>query len=163
MLKQLIILIMMFYMERTEIKVLNNVKEDAIKNYELFKWKLVEQKPDLKETTLVFERDNEVSYYQELVNLEEKFNKVYTIPSWLFYVFIGITLGYVSVMAILWLTKVINIEKGYFVIILAIPSGILLLLNVFFTYLRNKEMDNHINKKDEKYRIYQEKVDKLVK
>ena len=47
------------------------------------------------------------------------------------------------------------------IIILAVPTGILLLLNVFFTYLRNKEMDYHINKKEEKYRSYQEKVDKI--
>ena len=150
-------------MEKVEIKVLNNVKDDAIRNYELFKWKLVEQTPDLKETTLVFERDNEVSYYPELVKLENKFNKVFSIPGWLFYVLIGITLVYVTTIAILWLTHVLNVDKGILVIIIAIPTGILLLLNVFLTYLRNKEMDYHINKKEEKYRIYQEKVDKICK
>ena len=150
-------------MEKVEIKVLNNVKEDAIRNYELFKWKLVEQVPDLKETTLVFERDNEVSYYPELVKLENKFNKVFSIPGWLFYVLIAITLVYVTTIAILWLTHVLNVDKGVLVIIIAIPTGILLLVNVFLTYLRNKEMDYHINKKEEKYRIYQEKVDKICK
>ena len=150
-------------MEKVEIKVLNNVKDDAIKNYELFKWKLVEQVPDLKETTLVFERDNEVSYYPELVKLENKFNKVFSIPGWIFYLLIAITLVYVTTVAILWLTHVLNVEKGILVIIIAIPTGILLLLNVFLTYLRNKEMDYHINKKEEKYRIYQEKVDKICK
>ena len=154
---------MMSYMEKVEIKVLNNVKEDAIRNYELFKWKLVEQVPDLKETTLVFERDNEVSYYPELVKLENKFNKVFSIPGWLFYVLIAITLVYVTTIAILWLTHVLNVDKGVLVIIIAIPTGILLLVNVFLTYLRNKEMDYHINKKEEKYRIYQEKVDKICK
>ena len=154
---------MMSYMEKVEIKVLNNVKDDAIKNYELFKWKLVEQVPDLKETTLVFERDNEVSYYPELVKLENKFNKVFSIPGWIFYLLIAITLVYVTTVAILWLTHVLNVEKGILVIIIAIPTGILLLLNVFLTYLRNKEMDYHINKKEEKYRIYQEKVDRIIK
>lgn len=154
---------MMSYMEKVEIKVLNNVKDDAIRNYELFKWKLVEQTPDLKETTLVFERDNEVSYYPELVKLENKFNKVFSIPGWLFYVLIGITLVYVTTIAILWLAHVLNVDKGILVIIIAIPTGVLLLLNVFLTYLRNKEMDYHINKKEEKYRIYQEKVDKICK
>ena len=154
---------MMSYMEKVEIKVLNNVKDDAIKNYELFKWKLVEQVPDLKETTLVFVRDNEVSYYPELVKLENKFNKVFSIPGWLFYVLIAITLVYVTTIAILWLTHVLNVDKGVLVIIIAIPTGILLLLNVFLTYLRNKEMDYHINKKEEKYRIYQEKVDRIIK
>ena len=154
---------MMSYMEKVEIKVLNNVKDDAIKNYELFKWKLVEQVPDLKETTLVFERDNEVSYYPELVKLENKFNKVFSIPGWIFYLLIAITLVYVTTVAILWLTHVLNVEKGILVIIIAIPTGVLLLLNVFLTYLRNKEMDYHINKKEEKYRIYQEKVDRIIK
>ena len=154
---------MMSYMEKVEIKVLNNVKDDAIRNYELFKWKLVEQVPDLKETTLVFERDDEVSYYPELVKLENKFNKVFSIPGWIFYLLIAITLVYVTTVAILWLTHVLNVEKGILVIIIAIPTGILLLLNVFLTYLRNKEMDYHINKKEEKYRIYQEKVDKICK
>ena len=154
---------MMSYMEKVEIKVLNNVKDDAIRNYELFKWKLVEQTPDLKETTLVFERDNETSYYPELVKLENKFNKVFSIPGWIFYLLIAITLVYVTTVAILWLTHVLNVEKGLLVIIIAIPTGILLLLNVFLTYLRNKEMDYHINKKEEKYRIYQEKVDRIIK
>ncbi len=31
-------------MEKVEIKVLNNVKEDAKRNYQLFKWVLVEEK-----------------------------------------------------------------------------------------------------------------------
>ena len=150
-------------MEKVEIKVLNNVKDDAIKNYELFKWTLVEEKPDLKETTLVFERDNEVSYYPELVKLEEKFNKVYSIPSWLTYVLVGITLVYVTLMAILWLTKVLTVDKPMFVIIIAIPTGVLLMINVFLSYLRNRQMDYHINKKEEKYRVYQEKVDSIAK
>ena len=152
---------MMSYMEKVEIKVLNNVKEDAIKNYQLFKWQLVEQHSDLKETTLVFERDNEVSYYPELVKLENDFNKVYSIPGWIFYVLIAITLVYVTTIAILWLTHCLPVEKGVMVIILAIPTGILLLINVGFSYLRNKQMDYHINNKDEKYQKYQEKVDKI--
>ena len=150
-------------MEKVEIKVLNNVKDDAIRNYELFKWHLIEEKPDLKETTLVFERDNEVSYYPELVKLEDKFNKVFTIPGWLTYVLVGITLVYVTLMAILWLTHVLTVDKPIFVIILAIPTGVLLMINVFLSYLRNKQMDYHINKKDEKYRVYQEKVDSICK
>ena len=148
-------------MEKVEIKVLNNVKDDAIRNYQLFKWQLVEEKSDLKETTLVFERDNEKSYYPQLVELENKFNKVYSIPSWIFYVLIGLTLVYVTTIAILWLTKALNVEKSVMVLILAIPTGILLLINVFVSYLRNKEMDYHLNKKEEKYRKYQEKVDKI--
>ena len=148
-------------MEKVEIQVLNNVKDDAIRNYQLFKWQLVEEKSDLKETTLVFERDNEKSYYPQLVELENKFNKVYSIPSWIFYVLIGLTLVYVTTIAILWLTKALNVEKSVMVLILAIPTGILLLINVFVSYLRNKEMDYHLNKKEEKYRKYQEKVDKI--
>ena len=154
---------MMPYMEKVEIKVLNNVKDDAIKNYQLFKWNLVEEKNDLKETTLVFERDNEVSYYNELVKLEDKFNKVYSIPGWLFYVLVGITLIYVTTIAILWLTHTLPMEKSQMILLLAIPTGVLLLINVFLTYLRNKEMDYHLNKKDEKYRKYQEKIDKICK
>ena len=154
---------MMSYMEKVEIKVLNNVKEDAIKNYELFKWKLIDEKPDLKETTLTFERDNEVSYYAELVKLENKFNKVYTIPGWVFYILTSLTLIYVTLIAVLWLTHTLPVEKSTLVIILAVPTGVLLLINVFITYLRNKELDHHLNRKDDKYRVYQEKVDQITK
>ena len=38
-------------MEKVEITVLNNVKDDAIRNYRLFKWELVEEKAGLKENT----------------------------------------------------------------------------------------------------------------
>ena len=82
-------------MEKIEIKVLNNVKDDAIKNYTLFKWVLLEEKPDLRETTLVFERDDQVSYYPELVKLEKKFNKVYSIPGWIGFLIIGLIVIYV--------------------------------------------------------------------
>ena len=149
-------------MEKIEIKVLNNVKDDAIRNYRLFKWELLEEKSDLKETTLIFSRDNEVSYYNQLVKLENKFNNIYTIPSWIQYLLVGITLIYVTVIMILWLTKIMNFDKSIIVIILAIPTAILLLLNVFFSYLRNKQLNNHINKKEEKYKIYQDKVDELI-
>ena len=150
-------------MEKIEIKVLNNVKEDAKKNYQLFKWVLIEEKEELRETTLVFERDNEVSYYPELVKLENKFNKVYSIPAWIGYALIGLILFYVTTIAILWLTHILDIEKQYLVIILAIPTGVLLLLNVLITFLRNKEMNYHLTKKDEKYAKYQKMVDEVIK
>ena len=153
----------MYHMEKVEIKVLNNVKEDAIENYTLFKWVLVEERPDLKETTLVFERDNQTSYYRDLVKLEKQFNNVYKIPGWLGYVLTILTLIYVTVIAILWITHKMDVEKQTMVIILAIPTGVLLLLNVFITYLRNKEMQYHINHKEEKYSKYQKKIDELTK
>ena len=150
-------------MEKIEIKVLNNVKEDAKKNYQLFKWVLVDEKEDLKETTLTFQRDDQVPYYRELVKLENKFNKVYSIPGWVAYSLIGLILAYVTTIAILYLTHIINVEKQFLVLILAIPTGILLLLNVFISYLRSKEMNYHLTKKEEKYVKYQKKVDELVK
>lgn len=149
-------------MEKVEIKVLNNVKKDAIRSYELFLWRLEEEKNDLKESTLVFSRDDQVSYYPELVRLEKQFNKVYSIPSWASYILIGIALVYVSVMAILWLTHVITSDKSYFAIIIAVPTGVLLLINVLFTYLRNKQLNNFLNTKEDRYKKYQEKVNQLM-
>ena len=150
-------------MEKVEIKVLNNVKEDAKKNYQLFKWNLVEEKNDLRETTLVFSRDENMPHYQEIVKLEERFNRVYTLPSWLSYAINGLFLVYVSVMAILWITKVVEVDKAIFVILLAIPTGVLLLANVLLTFLRNKEMSNFLNHKEEKYQKYQKLVDEIDK
>ena len=149
-------------MEKVEIKVLNNVKKDAIRSYELFLWRLEEEKNDLKESTLVFSRDDQVSYYPELVRLEKQFNKVYSIPGWASYILIGIALVYVSVMAILWLTHVITLDKSYFAIAIAVPTGVLLLINVLFTYLRNKQLNNFLNTKEERYKKYQEKVNQLM-
>ena len=149
-------------MEKVEIKVLNNVKKDAIRSYELFLWRLEEEKNDLKESTLVFSRDDQVSYYPELVRLEKQFNKVYSIPGWASYILIGIALVYVSVMAILWLTHVITLDKSYFAIAIAVPTGVLLLINVLFTYLRNKQLNNFLNTKEERYKKYQEKVNQLI-
>lgn len=148
-------------MEKTEIKVANNVKKDAIQNYALFKWNLVEEQEDLKETKLVFERDDSLPYYKKLVALENKFNNVYTIPGWFGYGFIFMILGYVTTLTILWLTHVLDVEKGVFVLILAIPTGVMLLLNVLLTYLRSKQMRDHIEKKELKYQKYQKLVDKL--
>ena len=150
-------------MEKVEIKVLNNIKEDAKRNYQLFKWVLISEKEDLKETTLVFERDDQVPYYQELVKLENKFNKVYSIPGWIAYGLIGLILVYVTTIAILYLTHILELEKQLLVLILAIPTGVLLLANVFITYLRGKEMNYHLTKKEEKYAKYQKKVDELTK
>lgn len=150
-------------MEKIEIKVLNNIKDDAIKNYTLFKWVLIEEKPNLKETTLVFERDDQMDHYQEIVKLEKQFNNVYKIPGWIGYVLIGITLIYVTVIAILWITHILDMDKQSMIILLAVPTGVLLLLNVLFTYLRNREMQYHLNHKDEKYLKYQKKIDEITK
>lgn len=149
-------------MEKIEIKVENNIRDDAIRNYQLFKWELVNEQKDLKETTLTFSRDNEVPYYNELVKLENQFNKIYTIPSWISYVLIVLTLVYVSVIAILWLTHVFPFDKSIIAIILAIPTGIFLLLNVLVSYLRSRQFDNHVKHKEEKYQKYQEKVNELI-
>ena len=148
-------------MEQVEIKVLNNVKDDAIKNYQLFRWVLVKETPGLKETTLVFERDDSMKHYNEIKKLETKFNNVYTIPSFLPYVFVVITLIYVSVIAILWLTHVLDVEKSILVVILAIPSGVLLLANVLITFLRQRQMNYHLNKKEEKYEKYKKLIEEL--
>lgn len=150
-------------MEKVEIKVLNNVKEDAKRNYQLFKWVLEDEKEDLRETTLSFSRDDQTPYYKELVKLENKFNKVYSIPSWTGYLLIGLILIYVTIIAILYLTHIINVEKQIFIIILAIPTGILLLGNVFISFLRSRELNYHLTHKEEKYAKYQKKVDELVK
>ena len=79
------------------------------------------------------------------------------------YSLIGLILVYVTTIAILYLTHIINVEKQLLILILAIPTGILLLLNVFISYLRSKEMNYHLTKKEEKYAKYQKKVDELVK
>ena len=149
-------------MEKVEIKVENNVKADAIKNYELFKWVLVDEQNDLKETILTFERDNTTPYHKDLVKLENEFNKVYSLPGWLSYIFVGIALIYVTIIAILYLTHVITLDKSIVAIIIAVPGGVLLLLNVLVSFIRNKQMNYHLTRKEEKYQKYQEKVDKLI-
>ena len=68
---------------------------------------------------------------------------------------------YVSLIAILWLTHVLDVDKGKLVIILAIPTGALLLANVGLSYLRTKQMNDHIVNKENKYKIYQDKIDQL--
>ena len=149
-------------MEKTTISVLNNVKDDAIRNYRLFKWELVEEIGGLKETTLTFSRNDEVSYYKDLVKLENKFNRVYSIPNWIQYILVGIALVYVTTIMILWLTHVFTFDKSIIAIVLAVPTAVILLINVGISYLRNKQMLNHINNKEAKYKIYQEKVDQLI-
>lgn len=150
-------------MEKTTITIKNNVKEDCKKNYQLFEWTLLEEKNDLSETTLTFFRDNEVPYYQELVKLENRFNNVYTIPSWISYILIGLILIYVSLMAILFISKAIDIKKEMFVLILAVPTGILLLTNIFISYLRHKQLMEHINNKEKKYLKYQSLIEQIKK
>lgn len=148
-------------MEKVTINVLNNVKEDAKKNYELFEWKLIEEKNDLKETTLTFERDNSVSYYSELVKLENKFNRIYHIPSWVSYALIVVILIYVTTIAILWKCKAFDFDKAGVVLLMAIPTGVLLLVNTFITFLRSRDFNNHVNHKEEKYELYRSKISQL--
>lgn len=148
-------------MEKVTIKVLNNVKEDAKRNYQLFEWRLVEEKSDLKETTLTFERDETMDHYQDIIKLENRFNRVYSIPSWVSYIIIAIILVYVTLIAIFWKTKVLDLDKSGIVILMAVPTGILLLVNTGLSFYRNKQMHDHINKKEEKYRLYGEKIKAL--
>ena len=110
----------------------------------LFDWKLVsEEKHDNAPSVLIFERDETVPYYQEMVEVEKE-TSPRLIPFPIFIVLLGISFALLTTYLILWLIMKPNFDTMKFFCILFIPAMVTMLGGVIISFLRTRQLMQYL-------------------
>ena len=110
----------------------------------LFNWKLVkEEKNENAPSMLYFERDENVPYYQEMVEIEKETSPK-LIPFWILLIFVGLSFSLVTAALILTLAKIPGLDSLKIFFIFFIPAAIFLSVDVLIFYLRSKQLMKYL-------------------
>ena len=110
----------------------------------LFDWKLVkEEKNENAPSMLYFERDENVPYYQEMVEIEKETSPK-LIPFWILLIFVGLSFSLVTAALILTLAKIPGLDSLKIFFIFFIPAAIFLSVDVLIFYLRSKQLMKYL-------------------
>ena len=124
----------------------------------LFDWKLVkEEKKEGAPSTLYFERDESVPYYQEMVEVEKEISPK-LIPFWVLLIPIAIAFALVTTYLILYLATRPNFEVLKYFLILFVPSMVMLLLDTGIFWLRSKQLMNYLKNEETLVKNAEEKM-----
>ena len=124
----------------------------------LFDWKLVkEEKKEGAPSTLYFERDNTVPYYQEMVEVEKEISPK-LLPFWVLLIPIGIAFALVTTYLILFLTLKPNFDVLKFFLILFVPAMLMLLLDTGIFWYRSKQLMNYLKEEEKLVKNAEEKM-----
>ena len=124
----------------------------------LFDWKLVkEEKKEGAPSTLYFERDDSVPYYQEMVEVEKEISPK-LIPFWVLLITIAIAFALVTTYLILYLTMRPNFDVLKYFLILFVPSMIMLLLDTGIFWLRSRQLMNYLKNEETLVKNAEEKM-----
>ena len=124
----------------------------------LFDWKLVkEEKKEGAPSTLYFERDESVPYYQEMVEVEKEISPK-LIPFWVLLIPIAIAFALVTTYLILYLAMRPNFEVLKYFLILFVPSMVMLLLDTGIFWLRSKQLMNYLKNEETLVKNAEEKM-----
>ena len=133
----------------------------------LFDWKLVkEEKKEGYPSTLYFERDENVPYYKEMVEVEKEISPK-LLPFWVLIIPIAIAFALVTTYLILFLAMRPNFDVMKFFFILFVPAMVMLLVDTGIFWFRSKQLmdylkneDNLVKNAEEKMKVIREKYNK---
>ena len=129
----------------------------------LFDWKLVkEEKHDNAPSVLYFERDENVPYYQEMVEIEKELSPK-LLPFWLLIVPVALSFVLITVYLILYLVNKDSFDKIMFFYIFFIPVIVLLLISTLVFFLRSRQLMNYLKNEEEVVKKMEEKMQELKK
>ena len=124
----------------------------------LFDWKLVkEEKKEGAPSTLYFERDESVPYYQEMVEVEKEISPN-LIPFWVLLIPIAIAFALVTTYLILYLVMRPNFDVLKYFLILFVPSMVMLLLDTGIFWLRSRQLMNYLKNEESLVKNAEEKM-----
>ena len=150
-------------MEKCQRKVNSHSVSRSVYLMGLFDWRLVkEDKKENAPSMLHFERDENVPYYQEMVEIEKEISPK-LIPFWVLIIFVALAFGLVTTYLILFLALRPNFDKMLFFYILFIPAMVLLTIDTVIFYLRSKQLMKYLQNEEELVRQAEEKMDALRK
>ena len=127
----------------------------------LFDWKLVkEEKKENGPSTLYFERDETVPYYQEMVEVEKEISPK-LIPFWTLIIPVALAFLLVTTYLIMFLALKPNFDTMKYFFIFFLPAMGLLLVDTLIFYLRSRQLMNYLKKEDELVKIAEEKMSRI--
>ena len=127
----------------------------------LFDWKLIkEEKKENAPSILYFERDENVPYYQEMVQIEKE-TSPNLIPFWVLLIFVGIAFSLVTTALIISLLKIPNFGATMCFLVFFIPAAIFLFIDVILFYLRSRQFMKYLNNEQEIVKNAEEKMKAL--
>ena len=129
----------------------------------LFDWKLVkEEKKEGASSILYFERDENVPYYKEMVEVEKEISPK-LVPFWVLLIPIGLALALMTTLLILFLTRDENFQATTYFFAFFVPSMVLLLIDTGIYWLRYKQLMNYLNEEEKLVKNAEEKMEEIRK
>ena len=127
----------------------------------LFDWKLVkEEKKEGAPSTLYFERDENVPYYQEMVEVEKEISPK-LLPFWVLIIPIAIAFALMTTLLILFLTRKEGFDATKYFFAFFVPSMVLLLIDTGIYWLRSKQLMNYLNEEEKLVKNAEEKMQQI--
>ena len=131
-------------MESCKRKVNSHSVSRSVYLMSLFDWNLVnEEKKENAPSTLYFERDENVPYYQEMVLIEKEASP-HLIPFWFLLVFVGLAFGLVTAALIISLLKIPGFGQVVVFLSFFVPAAVCLAIDVLLFYIRNKQLFKYL-------------------
>ena len=145
-------------MEKSQRKVNSYTVTRAVYLMGLFDWKLVnEEKHENAPSILTFERDENVPYYQEMVEVEKE-TSPRLLPFWTLIIPVALAFIAMTVYLILYLALRPNFDSLKMFYFFFIPSMVLLLGDTLLFYLRSKQLMRYLKNEEEIVRNAEEKM-----
>ena len=125
----------------------------------LFDWKLVkEEKKENAPSILYFERDENVPYYQEMVEIEKETSPK-LLPFWSLIILVAVAFSLITAALIISLLKVMDTLTCFLVFF--IPASLFLGGDVLLFYLRSKQLLKYLDNEKEIVKNAEEKMQAL--
>lgn len=145
-------------METCQRKVNSHSATRSVYLMGLFDWKLIkEEKHENAPSILYFERNENVPYYQEMVEIEKE-TSPRLIPFWVLLIFVGIAFGLMTTALILYLSKIKGFDSLKVFFFFFIPAAICLSVDVVFFYLRSKQLMKYLANEQEVVKQAEQKM-----
>ena len=127
----------------------------------LFDWKLVkEEKKEGAPSVLYFERDENVPYYKEMVEVEKEISPK-LLPFWVLIIPIAIAFALVTTYLILFLALRPNFDVMKFFFILFVPAMVMLLIDTGIFWFRSKQLMDYLKNEDILVKNAEEKMKEI--
>ena len=146
-------------METCQRKVNSHSVSRSVYLMGLFDWKLVkEEKKENAPSILYFERDENVPYYQEMVEIEKETSPK-LLPFWSLIILVAVAFALITAALIISLLKVMDTLTCFLVFF--IPASLFLAGDVLLFYLRSKQLLKYLDNEKEIVKNAEEKMQVL--
>ena len=134
-------------------KIVTNDLDETIKTYAVFDWKVVNKNIVGYKTIVTFSRDTGEPHYQEIKELEKKWNKEMNYPSWPIYLFVILSILTITAYLIVsYLTGFTN--KSLYFLSIMLPGLVFFVLAALLLIVRMKKIEKILAKYYERRHEY---------